>query len=121
MPMKNTLNNLLGYFFLGIGILGTYLPILPGVVFLIIAAYFFMKSNPYLYNKIINNEYYGKYIKDYLDQGVIPIRIKLIIFSFIWGFSIFSMFYFLSSNFLFQIIILVIAILSSLVIINSND
>ena len=119
--MKRTLNNLLGYLFLGIGILGTYLPILPGVVFLIIAAYFFMKSNKRLYNKIINNKYYGKYIKDYIDKGIIPIKVKLIIFFFIWSCSIFSIFYFLSSNLYFQTIILVIAILSSLVIINSND
>ena len=121
MYMKNIVNNLLGYLFLGIGILGTYLPVLPGVVFLIIAAYFFMKSNKRLYNKIVNNKYYGKYISDYINKGIIPIRIKVVILSFIWGCSIFSIFYFLSSNFLIQIIILIIAILSSLVIINTND
>jgi len=119
--MKNAFNNLMGYLFLGIGILGTYLPVLPGVVFLIIAAYFFMKSNPGLYNKIINNKYYGKYIKDYIDDGIIPFKIKIIILSFIWSCSAFSIFYFLNSLIFSQIVILVIAILSSLVILNSND
>jgi len=119
--MKNSINNLLGYLFLGIGVLGTYLPILPGVVFLIISAYFFMKSNPTLYKKIINNKYYGKYVKDYIDGGIIPIKIKIIILFFIWSCSILSMFYFLSAYFLSQIIILIIATLSSFIIINSND
>ena len=68
-----------------------------------------------------NNKYYGKYVQDYIDKGIIPIRVKLIIFCFIWSCSIFSIFYFLSSNLYFQTTILVIAILSSLVIINSND
>ena len=119
--MKDTINNLLGYFFLALGIIGTYLPIMPGVVFLIVAAYFFMKSNPTIYNKIITNKYYGEYIRNYIDKGVIPVRIKVIILLFIWCFSIISMFYLLSSNLTLQILILVIAALSSLVIINSND
>ena len=119
--MKNIINNLLGYLFLALGVLGTYLPIMPGVVFLIVAAYFFMKSNPAIYNKIITNKYYGKYILNYIEKGVIPVRIKVIILLFLWCFSIISMFYLLSSNFTLQILILVIAVLSSLVIINSND
>tara|TARA_Y100000817_G_C16845570_1_gene539917 strand:+ start:48 stop:407 length:360 start_codon:yes stop_codon:yes gene_type:complete len=119
--MKNLINNLLGYFFLVLGILGTYLPVMPGVVFLIIAAYFFMRSNPKIYNKIISNKYYGHYIKDYIDNGIIPLRVKIIILFFIWTFSSISIFYFLSSNLYLEILILVIGILSSLVIINSNE
>ena len=119
--MKNLINNLLGYFFLVLGILGTYLPVLPGVVFLIIAAYFFMRSNPKIYNKIISNKYYGHSIKDYIDNGIIPLRVKIIILFLIWTFSSISIFYFLSSNLYLEILILVIGILSSLVIINSNE
>tara|TARA_B100001559_G_C16232224_1_gene498397 strand:- start:139 stop:498 length:360 start_codon:yes stop_codon:yes gene_type:complete len=119
--VKNLINNFLGYFFLALGILGTYLPIMPGVVFLIIAAYFFMKSNPYIYNKIITNKYYGRYVKNYINEGIIPFKVKIIILSFIWTFSTISMLYFLSSNLNLQILILVIGVLSSLVIIYSNE
>ena len=119
--MKNLINNLLGYFFLALGILGTYLPVMPGVLFLIIAAYFFMKSNPKVYNRIISNKYYGHYISNYIDKGIIPLRIKIIILFFIWTFSSISIFCFLSSNIYLEILILLIGIISSLVIINSNE
>ena len=119
--MKNLINNFLGYLFLALGVLGTYLPVMPGVVFLIIAAYFFMRSNPKIYNRIISNKYYGHYIRNYIDKGIIPLRIKIIILSFIWTFSSFSIFYFLSSNLYLQVLILIIGIISALVIINSNE
>ena len=118
--MKNLINNFLGYLFLALGMLGTYLPVMPGVVFLIIAAYFFMRSNPNVYNRIISNKYYSHYIRDYIDRVLFPLELKYL-YSFIWIFSSFSIFYFLSSNLYLQVLILIIGIISSLVIINSNE
>ena len=67
-----------GYILMGLGIAGFYLPLLPGVFFLIIAAYCFMKSSPKYYNRIINNKLYGQYVKDFIENKIIPKRIKFI-------------------------------------------
>jgi len=74
----------LGFTFFIIGLLGYYLPILPGTIFLIISAYFFMHSSQKFYNKIVNNPYYGRTIKLYIEDNIISVRSKVIILLSIW-------------------------------------
>jgi hypothetical protein len=73
-----------GFTFFIIGLLGYYLPVLPGTIFMIISAYFFMHSSENFYNKIINNPYYGAPIKMYIENNVIPLKSKVIILLSIW-------------------------------------
>ena len=54
---------------MGLGIAGFYLPLLPGVLFLILAAYCFMRCSPKYYNRIINNKFYGSYVKNFIECG----------------------------------------------------
>ncbi|HCO14399.1 MAG TPA: DUF454 domain-containing protein [Gemmatimonadetes bacterium] len=68
----------LGLVFLGVGILGYFLPGLPGTIFLIIAAWFFSMSNPRLYRWMMTNRWFGKTLSDYRAGRGIPIRIKFI-------------------------------------------
>ena len=120
--MKNYLLFSLGWFFMGLGILGIYLPIMPGVFFLIISALCFMKASPKYYNMIINNRQYGHYIKDYIENNVIPYKIKRIILMFIWSCSMFSIFFILYDKILiYRVIVLIIAIFSSLIILKANN
>ena len=51
---------ILGLIFMGIGTIGIFVPILPTTIFMIIAAYCFLRSSQKLYNRIINNPHYGK-------------------------------------------------------------
>ena len=74
----------LGFTFFIIGLLGYYLPILPGTIFLIISAYFFMHSSQKFYNKIVNNPYYGRTIKLYIEDNIISVRSKVVILLSIW-------------------------------------
>tara|TARA_Y100000768_G_scaffold108506_1_gene79733 strand:- start:248 stop:658 length:411 start_codon:yes stop_codon:yes gene_type:complete len=74
----------LGFTFFIIGLLGYYLPILPGTIFLIISAYFFMHSSQKFYNKIVNNPYYGRTIKLYIEDNIISVKSKVIILLSIW-------------------------------------
>ena len=74
----------LGFTFFIIGLLGYYLPILPGTIFLIISAYFFMHSSQKFYNKIVNNPYYGRTIKSYIEDNIISVRSKVVILLSIW-------------------------------------
>ena len=74
----------LGFTFFIIGLLGYYLPILPGTIFLIISAYFFMHSSQKFYKKIVNNPYYGRTIKLYIEDNIISVKSKVIILLSIW-------------------------------------
>ena len=75
---------ILGFTFFIIGLLGYYLPILPGTIFLIISAYFFMHSSQKFYNKIVNNPYYGRTIKLYIEDNIISVKSKVLILLSIW-------------------------------------
>ena len=112
---------LLGYILMGIGIAGFYLPLLPGVFFLILAAYCFMKASPKYYNKIISNKLYGHYIKNFIEHKIIPKRIKVIIIIFIWTFSLGSIFYLFDFHMLYTIPTLLIAIISTVIVSISNN
>ncbi|OUX36933.1 MAG: hypothetical protein CBE33_04665 [Candidatus Pelagibacter sp. TMED273] len=79
-----------GFAFFLIGLLGYYLPVLPGTIFMILSAYFFMHSSESFYNKIVNNPYYGKPIKSYIEENVIPLKTKFIILFSIWTATIIS-------------------------------
>ncbi len=69
---------LLGFVFLGIGIAGFYVPILPGTVNLLIAAYFFSMSSEKMYRWMINNKAFGQQLRDYRAGLGIPRYVKLI-------------------------------------------
>jgi len=68
----------LGVTFTIIGFLGYILPVLPGTVFILIAVYFFAKSNAKFYNFLLNNRYFGQNIIDFRNGLGIPLRIKIL-------------------------------------------
>ena len=82
--IKKKIYIIFGCFFFALGLLGYYMPVMPGTIFMIIAAYFFMHSSNRLYEKIINNPYYGRPIKDYIENHIIPIKTKIIILLSMW-------------------------------------
>ncbi len=90
--IKKTVYIILGCIFFGIGILGYYMPLLPGTIFLIISSYFFMNSSDRLYNKIVNNPIYGKPIKQYVEHHIIPFRTKVIILLSMWTATLITMY-----------------------------
>ena len=68
----------LGLLCLGLGIAGYIVPLLPGTVFLLLATYFFFKSNERMYNWVLNNPRFGPLIRNYRAGYGIPRRIKLL-------------------------------------------
>ena len=84
MNLKKTIYIILGIIFFSIGVLGYYMPVLPGTIFLIISAYFFMHSSNKLYKRIINNPIYGNPIKQYIENHIIPFKTKVIILLSMW-------------------------------------
>ena len=112
----------IGFIFYCLGIIGYILPGMPGTIFIILAALCFLTSYPKYYNKIINNNYYGDAVRDFIEFHVIPKRIKIIILSFIWGSSLLSIFYFLYYELLiYRLIVLILAFIGSVFIIESKN
>jgi len=67
-----------------LGLLGIILPLLPTTPFLLLAAASYAKSSEKFYNWLINNRYFGSYIKNYRDGKGIPLRVKITAISFLW-------------------------------------
>lgn len=111
--MKNLIINKIligsGTFFLIIGIIGIIIPILPTTPFLLLAAACYAKGSKKFYNWLINNKWFGEYIKNYRERRGIPLSVKIISITILWITIAFSIFIFVS-NLLIQIILIVIAL-----------
>ncbi|MDP3147843.1 MAG: YbaN family protein [Ignavibacteria bacterium] len=68
----------LGFIFLGFGVLGILLPVIPGLVFVVVSTYFFSRSSHKFHDLLINNKYVGKYVRDYYSGVPIPLRTKIL-------------------------------------------
>ena len=79
-----------GTFFVGLGILGIFLPLLPTVPFLLLAAGCYVKSSKKFYNWLINNKWFGNYLKNYQEKKGVPLKVKILSVSSLWITIIFS-------------------------------
>ncbi len=73
-----------GTFFVGLGIFGIFLPLLPTTPFLLLAAACYARSSKRFYNWLLNNKWFGNYIKNYRERKGIPLKIKILSISFLW-------------------------------------
>ena len=120
--LKKYILQIMGFIFYCIGIVGYILPGLPGTIFIILAALCFLYSSPKYYNKIINNKNYGTIVRDFVESGVIPKNVKVIILFCIWVFSLASIFYFLYYNLLvYRLIVLILAFIGSFFVIRAKE
>ncbi|EGF90799.1 hypothetical protein ABI_38330 [Asticcacaulis biprosthecium C19] len=60
-----------GLICVGLGIAGTILPVMPGVLFFIIAAVCFARSNPVWEARIMNHPKIGPPVRAFRERGVI--------------------------------------------------
>ncbi len=80
-----------GTFFLGFGIIGIFLPLLPTTPFLLLAAACYARSSKRIYNWLLNNKWFGNYIKNYRERKAVLLKIKVLSISFLWiaiGYSV---------------------------------
>ena len=79
-----------GTFFTGLGIVGIFLPLLPTTPFLLLAAVCYVRSSERFYNWLLNNKWFGNYIKSYLEGKGVPLKVKILSISLLWTTIIFS-------------------------------
>lgn len=98
-----------GTIFIGIGIIGIFIPILPTTPFLLLAAACYARSSTRFYNWLMNNKLIGAYIKNYREKRGIPLKIKVFTIFLLWITILFSVFFILLISWI-KIILIIIAI-----------
>ncbi len=74
----------LGFVFVGLGVLGAFLPLLPTTPFLLLAAACFARSSQRFYNWLLNHKVFGSYIRNYREKRAITLRGKIISLVVMW-------------------------------------
>ena len=134
MNIKKTIYIIFGSIFFAIGLFGYYMPVVPGTIFMIISAYFFMHSSDRLYNKIVNNSLYGKPIKQYLENNVIPFKTQVIILLSMWGATLITLYltpsmrfplemqlFNIDTNINLKILVIILSIIGTIVVLRAKN
>jgi hypothetical protein len=98
-----------GTFFVVIGFIGIFLPLLPTTPFLLLAAACYFRSSKRMHKWLLSNKWFGNYIKNYQKGKGIPLKAKVLSISLLWitiGYSA----VFVVHIFLVKIILILIAI-----------
>lgn len=74
----------LGTFFVVLGTIGIFLPLLPTTPFLLLAAACYARGSRKFYDWLLNNRWFGDYIRNYREKKGIPLKIKVLSISFLW-------------------------------------
>lgn len=75
---------LLGHICVGLGAIGIVLPLVPTTPFLLLAAACYARGSERFYNWLLNNKYFGQYIRDYREGKGIPLKAKITAIILIW-------------------------------------
>jgi len=67
-----------------LGVLGIFVPVLPTTPFLLLAAICYMRSSERFYHWLLNNRWFGEYIKNYQEGRGIPLREKTLTLIALW-------------------------------------
>ena len=67
-----------------LGIVGIFVPVLPTTPFLLLAAACFVRSSEKLYQRLLNNRFFGNYIRNYIEGRGLPLSIKIITITLLW-------------------------------------
>jgi uncharacterized membrane protein YbaN (DUF454 family) len=71
-------------FFVGLGIVGVFVPVLPTTPFLLLAAACYARSSQRFYGWLLNNKWFGNYIRNYLQRKGIPLKAKVLTIALLW-------------------------------------
>jgi uncharacterized membrane protein YbaN (DUF454 family) len=83
-PVARYLFIILGVIFLGLGVIGVFLPILPTTPFLLLTSFCFLRSSKRLYNWLINHRIFGLFIYNYLTYKAATRNTKIGTLIFLW-------------------------------------
>ena len=67
-----------------LGAIGIVLPVLPTTPFLLLALACYLRSSQRMTHWMLNNKYFGKYIKNYKEGKGIPLKTKIFAITVLW-------------------------------------
>lgn len=73
-----------GTIFVGLGIVGIFIPILPTTPFLLLAAACYAKGSQRFYHWLLSNRWFGAYIDNYRQKRGMPLKIKIVTVALLW-------------------------------------
>lgn len=68
----------------GLGLAGTFLPVLPTTPFLLLAIFLYMRSSKAGVKMILRNRYLAPYVKSYFSRSGIPVAILVRTLFLLW-------------------------------------
>ncbi|MCK4928844.1 MAG: YbaN family protein [Methanosarcinales archaeon] len=98
-----------GTIFTGLGLLGILLPLLPTTPFLLLAVACYARSSKRFYCWLLNNKWFGTYIRDYREGKGITLKVKVYVISLLWFTMLFSII-FIVQNLLVSSILVLLAL-----------
>jgi uncharacterized protein len=69
---------LLGWFFVGLGVLGLFLPLLPTTPFLLLASSCFVRSSPRWQRWLMNSRWFGPTLRDWDEHRAVRRPVKVL-------------------------------------------
>ena len=84
MRVKLVLINALGVLFLGIGVVGVFLPLLPTTPFVLLAAVCFSCSNRKFYERLKRTPFFGSFIINFEEKQGLPMPLKIKSVILVW-------------------------------------
>jgi uncharacterized membrane protein YbaN (DUF454 family) len=93
-----------------LGAVGIFLPIIPTTPFLLLAAACYLRSSERMHKWLLNNRWFGEYIKNYQAGRGIPLKTKVVAITALWITILYSMFYIVHEILVMQVVLLVIAV-----------
>lgn len=107
--LKRKLLIIAGTIFTGIGVVGIFIPLLPTTPFLLLASACYARSSQSFNNRLLNNKFFGAYLKNYIEGKGVPIKIKIGTIVLLW-ITIVCTVVFAVNNPAIRIVLLIIAI-----------
>jgi len=98
-----------GTIFLVLGAVGIFLPILPTTPFLLLSAACYYKGSERMHRWMLNNRWFGNYIRNYREGKGISLRAKAVTVSLLWAVIAYSAL-FMVNVIIVQIFLFIIAI-----------
>lgn len=103
-----------GSLFLGLGVLGIFVPGLPTTPFLLLAAGCYLRGSDRLYQKLINHPRLGRYIQEWQETKGLSRKVKMRSLLLMWVMILLSV-TLLIKTWVPRIIILVIGLIGTIV------
>ena len=73
-----------GTIFVGLGIVGIFVPVLPTTPFLLLAAACYARSSKRFYHWLLYNRWFGNYIRNYRQKRGIALKVKVLTITLLW-------------------------------------